>query len=362
MKCLVKCPGKRLGMICLLALSTVLVACGGAKKDESTMPGGDTAALTNPPEGFHTLTPNLIVSDVDAAVDYYTRAFGATKRFGMPGPDGQKTMHAEIQIGDSIVMLGAEMPEMGAKSPTTLGGTTGSLVYYVPDADAVIKAAADAGGKVQMQPEDMFWGDRWGTVIDPFGHQWDIATHKEDLTDEQIAQRMQAMMGGQAGTPTPGTPAKSHVREGYHSLTPTLTAHDAKALIAFYKQGLGAQEISVSPMPDGRIIHAELKIGDSLVMLADKFPEMGGETKSPKDLGGSPFALMVYVPDADATFQQAVSAGAEAREQPSDAFWGDRYAEISDPSGHLWGLATPKEKLTPEQIMERMKAQYGGGQ
>jgi PhnB protein len=352
-----------LGMICLLAFSTVLVACGGAKKDESTTPGGDTAALPNPPEGFHSVTPNLVVTDVDAAVDYYTKAFGATKLFGLPGPDGQTTMHAEIRIGDSVVMLGAEMPDMGAKSPKTLGGTTGSLVYYVPDADAVIKAAADAGGTVKMPAQDMFWGDRWGTVNDPFGHQWDIATHKEELTDEQIGQRMQAMMSGQqGGQQTPGTPAKSHVREGYHSLTPTLVAHDAKALIAFLKQGLGAQEISVSPMPDGRIIHAELKIGDSIVTLADAFPEMGADAKSPKDLGGSPFALMAYVPDTDATFQQAVGAGAEARHQPSDAFWGDRYAEVSDPSGHLWGIATPKEKLTPEQIAERMKSQFGGGQ
>ena len=357
---------KRFGMISLFALSIALVACGGPKKDESTTPTGNTTALPNPPEGFHTLTPSLVVGDVDAAVDFYTKAFGATKRFAMPGPDGQKTMHAEIQIGDSIVMIGAEMPEMGARSPKTLGGTTGSLWYSVPDTDAVIKAAAAAGGTVKMQPEDMFWGDRWGQVVDPFGHQWDIATHKEDLTEEQITQRMQAMMGGQQGgaaaKPTPGTPAKSHIREGFHTLTPTLVADDAKALIAFYKQALGAQEVSVTPMPDGRILHAEIKIGDSMVMLGDKFPEMGSDVKSPKDLGGSPFALMAYVPDTDATFQQAVSAGAEAREQPSDAFWGDRYAEVSDPSGHLWGIATPKEKLTPEQIMERMKAQYGGAQ
>jgi PhnB protein len=353
---------KRIGLICLLAISTGLVACGGAKKDEATTPGGDSAALTNPPEGFHTLTPTLVVSDVDAAVDYYTKAFGATKRFGMPGPDGQKTMHAEIQIGDSIVMLGAEMPDMGAKSPKTLGGTTGSLWFYTPDVDAVVQAAAAAGGTVKMQPEDMFWGDRWGMVVDPFGHQWDIATHKEDLTEEQVMQRMQAAMGGQGGTPTPGTPAKSYIREGFHSLTPALVAHDAKALIAFYEKGLGAQQVSASPAPDGRILHAEIKIGDSMLMLADQFPEMGSDVKSPKDLGGSPFAVMAYVPDADATFQQAVSAGAEALEQPADVFWGDRYAEISDPSGHRWGIATPKEKLTPEQIMERMKAQYGGGQ
>jgi PhnB protein len=353
---------KRTRMFCLLALSAALAACGGAKKDEATTPGGgDTAALPNPPEGFHTLTPNLVVGDVDAAVEFYVKAFGATKRFALPGPDGQTTVHAEVQIGDSIVMLGAEMPEMGAKSPKTLGGTTGSLWYYVPDTDAVVAAAAAAGATVKMPAQDMFWGDRWASLVDPFGHQWDIATHKEDLTDEQIAQRMQAMMGGgQGGAPTPGTPAKSYIREGFHSLTPTLVAADAKALIAFYEQALGATDVEAMSMPDGRVMHAELKIGDSYLMLADAFPEMGTDAKSPKDLGGSPSSLMMYVPDADAAFQKTVGAGAEARQQPEDAFWGDRYAEISDPSGHVWGIATPRENLTPEQIAERMKAAYGG--
>jgi PhnB protein len=351
---------KRTGLIYLVALALFAAACGGAKKDEGTTPAGDTAALPNPPEGFHTIAANLVVSDVDAAIDFYTRAFGATKRFTLTGPQGQKTVYGEIQIGDSPVLLSAEMPEMGFKSPKTLGGTTGSLWYYVPDVDAVVKAAAAAGATVQMQPEDMFWGDRWGMVIDPFGHQWDIATHKEDLTKEQIMERMQAAMAGQAGTPAPGTPAKSYIPEGRHSLTPTLIAEDAKALIAFFEKGLGGQDASVSNSPDGRVLHAELRIGDSWLMLSDKFPEMGAQHKSPKDLGGSPFSLLVYVPDADATFQQAVGAGAETRQQPTDAVWGDRFAEITDPSGHLWGIATPKEKLTPEQISERMKAAFDG--
>jgi PhnB protein len=350
----------RTGLACMLALATALSACGGGKQSSSTTPAGDdtkAANLPNPPEGFFTLTPNLIVNDVDAAMDYYTKVFGATKRFGLPGPDG-KTMHAEIQIGDSIVMLGAEMAEMGAKSPKTLGGSPASLLYYVPDADAVIKAATDAGATVGMPAQDMFWGDRWGMIVDPFGHNWEIATHKEDLTDEQIGERMKAMMGQQV-TPTPGTPAKSHMRAGYHTLTPSLTAVDARALIAFYKQAFGAEELNVTPMPDGRIMHADVKIGDSILMLADKFPEMA-ESKTAKDLNGTPFALMVYVPDADATFQKATAAGGQAVEQPHDAFWGDRYGTVSDPSGNLWGIATPREQLTPEQIQERMKAMFGG--
>lgn len=346
----------RTGLACMLALA--LSACGGGKQSSSTTPaGGETDELPNPPAGFFTLTPSLTVADIDAAVDYYTKVFGATKRYSLPGPDG-KTIHAEIQIGDSIVMLGAEMPSMNARSPKTLGGSQGSLLYYVPDADAMIAAATDAGATVGMPAQDMFWGDRWGTIVDPFGHNWDIATHKEDLTEEQIAERMKAMYG-QPASPTPGTPAKSHQRDGYHTLTPALTAADTRALIAFYEQAFGAEELSVTPMPDGRIMHAEVKIGDSILMLADKFPEMA-QSKTAKDLGGSPFSLIVYVPDTDATFQKAVAAGAEAQMQPDDAFWGDRYAAIADPSGNLWGIATPKEQLTPEQIEERMKAQLGG--
>lgn len=342
----------------MLALATALSACGGGKQSSPTTPaGGEAAKLPNPPPGFFSITPTLVVNDVDAAVDYYTKVFGATKRYSLSGPDG-KTVHAEIQIGDSIVMIGPEMVEWGAKSAKTLGGSPGSLLYYVPDADATIKAATDAGATAGMPAQDMFWGDRWGSIVDPFGHNWDIATHKEDLTEEQIAERMKAMFGQQA-SPTPGTPAKSHQREGYHSLTPALTATDTRALIEFLKQAFGAEELSVTPMPDGRIMHAEVKIGDSILMLADKFPEMA-QSKTAQDLGGTPFALMVYVPDADATFQKATAAGAQARQQPEDAFWGDRYAEVHDPQGNHWGMATPKEQLTPEQIEERMKAAFGG--
>lgn len=349
----------RTGLACMLALATALSACGGGKQSSTTTPAdGDKAGtLQNPPAGFFTITPTLVVHDVDAAVDYYTKVFGATKRLSLSGPDG-KSVHAEIQIGDSIVMLGAEMPEMGARSPRTLGGSPASLHYFVPDADAMMKAATDAGATVRMPIADMFWGDRWGVVVDPFGHNWELATHKEDLTDEQMAERMKAMMG-QPAKPTPGAPAKSYMREGYHTLTPSLTAADAKALVAFCKEVFGAEEQGRMATPDGRIMHTEVKIGDSILMLADQFPEMA-ESKTAKDLGGSPLALMVYVPDADATFQKATAAGAAARQQPEDAFWGDRYAQVDDPSGNTWGIATPREELTLEQIQERMKAAFGG--
>jgi PhnB protein len=141
------------------------------------------------PAGFHTVTPYLVVRGAAKAIDFYKRAFGAEERMRMPGPEG-RVMHAEIQIGDSILMLSDEMPDMGSKSPQTLGGSPGSLFLYVQDVDRAFQRAVDAGAQVKMAVADMFWGDRFGQVVDPFGHEWGLATHKEDLTPQEIARRM----------------------------------------------------------------------------------------------------------------------------------------------------------------------------
>jgi len=143
------------------------------------------------PEGFHSVTPSLIVRDAPRAIDFYKKAFGAQELTRMPGPDG-KIMHAEIKIGDSIIFLGEENPQMGhVKSPQTLGGCTGTLNIYVPDVDQTFKQAVSAGGKETMPVADQFWGDRYGSLIDPFGYSWGVATHKEDLKPEEMGQRAQ---------------------------------------------------------------------------------------------------------------------------------------------------------------------------
>ena len=150
------------------------------------------------PEGYHTVTPYLIVKDAAKALDYYKKALGATERMRMAGPDG-KVMHAEMQIGDSVVMLADEFPQMGAKSPQTIGGSPVGICLYVNDVDALFKQAIAAGGKEERPVKDQFYGDRSGTLRDPFGHQWTIATHKEDLTPEQIGQRAEEFMKKQGG-------------------------------------------------------------------------------------------------------------------------------------------------------------------
>jgi PhnB protein len=146
------------------------------------------------PEGYHTVTPSLTIRDAARAIEFYRQAFGATELMRMPGPGG-KIMHAEIRIGDSIVMLSDEFPDMASRSPESLGGTPGSLFLYVEDVDAVMARATKAGAKVTLPAQEMFWGDRFGHVVDPFGHAWGIATHKEDLTPDEIVRRRDAAMG-----------------------------------------------------------------------------------------------------------------------------------------------------------------------
>jgi PhnB protein len=144
------------------------------------------------PEGYRTVTPYLIIKGAAKALEYYKKAFGATERVRMDGPDG-RIGHAEIEIGDSVVMLADEFPEMGAKGPQAIGGTPVGICLYVENVDAVFKQAIAAGGKEERPLANQFYGDRSGTLIDPFGHKWTIATHIEDVTPEEIGRRMAAM-------------------------------------------------------------------------------------------------------------------------------------------------------------------------
>ena len=148
------------------------------------------------PEGYHTLSPALAVRNAAEAIEFYKRAFGAQELFRMTAPDGQAVWHAEIQIGDSRLMLGDEMPDMGVRAPTSLGGSPVSLHLYVEDADATFQRALDAGATVSMPIEDAFWGDRYGKVTDPFGHEWSIAAHQEDVSEEEIRRRAQTFSCG----------------------------------------------------------------------------------------------------------------------------------------------------------------------
>ena len=144
------------------------------------------------PEGYHSVTPYLIVDGAAAAIEFYKKAFRATEVMRMPAPDG-RIGHAEIKVGDSHIMLADENAEMSARSPRTVGGTPVSLVLYVEDVDATVSRAVAAGAKLERPVEDKFYGDRMGGVVDPFGHSWYVGTHIEDVSPEEMKKRMAAM-------------------------------------------------------------------------------------------------------------------------------------------------------------------------
>jgi uncharacterized glyoxalase superfamily protein PhnB len=143
------------------------------------------------PDAYHTLTPRLAVSNADQAIDFYKRAFGAEEQGRMHGPDGQTVVHAALRIGSSMLHLNDDVPALGNRSPPALGGTSVGLHLYVEDADAAFQRAVSAGAEVKMPPSDMYWGNRVGIVVDPFGHLWAIASQKENLTYEEVARRAQ---------------------------------------------------------------------------------------------------------------------------------------------------------------------------
>lgn len=151
------------------------------------------------PKGFHSVTPYLVVDDANRAIEFYKRAFGAKEIMKMEAPGG-KIGHAEIQIGDSMIMLADAMPGSGNKSPRMLGGTAAGLMLYVQNVDSVFNQAVSAGAKVDQPLANQFWGDRYGKITDPFGHSWSLATHVEDVAPQEMAKRAKEAMAkmGQA--------------------------------------------------------------------------------------------------------------------------------------------------------------------
>lgn len=155
-----------------------------------------TASTKPIPEGYHTASPYLIVTNAAQAIDYYKQAFGATEIMRLANAEG-KIMHAEIRIGDSPIMLCDESPKCKAFSPRTIGDTSVSIFLYLEDVDAVVNRAVAAGATLVMPVADQFWGDRCGTITDPFGHKWSVATHVEDVSPEEIARRARELFGAE---------------------------------------------------------------------------------------------------------------------------------------------------------------------
>jgi uncharacterized glyoxalase superfamily protein PhnB len=245
-------------------------------------------------EGFHSVTPYIIIPGAAGFIDFLKGAFGATERFRVAKPGSDLIMHAEVTIGDCIVELADATPEFPP--------LPGAIHLYVPNVDAVHAQAVKAGGISKHDPADQEYGERGSFVKDAFGNHWYL------------------------GTPLGDEPAP----EGLRAVTPYFQPRDAGKMIEFLKQAFQAETIERFDAPDGTVLHAKMRIGDSIVEMSDAH----GEYQP------MPMTMHVYVPDTDKVYARALSAGATSLREPRDEPYGDRNSGVQDPFGNRWFIAT----------------------
>jgi PhnB protein len=298
------------------------------------------STVAEPVASVHTsASPRLTFKDAAKAIEFYKNAFGAqeTMRFEVSG----KIPHAEIKIGDSLMLVTEEWPEGGRFSPETLGNSPVMMALNVRDVDDFVSHAVGAGAKIVIPITDQFYGRREGTVQDPFGYLWSISTVTEEMSVEEMHRRMEAMSKGDRGAKKLGV---DPIPLGFHTVTPYMIAPDAEAILSFAKQAFGAEEtFRIAGGAGG--LHAETRIGDAMLM-------MGGGI-SGKPFSGKPnmTALHIYVKDTDAAYKKALQAGASSISEPQDHDYGERGASVKDPFGNFWYIATHKgETYVPKGL------------
>jgi len=292
--------------------------------------GGTKMTVTTEPRAavHQTATPRLRIKNAAAAIAFYEKAFGA--REVMRFSAGGSIPHAELAIGNSIIMLGEEAAEYGFPGPETLGGSPVGMHLYVEDADASVERAVAAGARLVTPVTNQFYGARSGMVADPFGYSWTIATRTEDLSVDEMQRRMAAMNAERQPRESP-----TFIPTGFRTVTPYLVVEDAPALIEFTRRVFDA-ELRHQASGSGGGIHAEVRIGDSMVMIG------GGGEGRPLGRPANPTALHVYVEDTDATYQRALDAGASSIGAPVDQAYGERSGGVKDRAGNVWYIATAK--------------------
>lgn len=285
------------------------------------------------PEFGVTATPYLSVRGASAAISFYEKALGATVLSRIDQPDG-RVGHAELSISGAKIYLADEFPEIDFRSPDSFGGSPVRIHLDVPDVDASARRMVAAGATVMRAVADQFYGDRSGQFRDPFGYTWVLSTHKEDVSPEEVRRRAAA-----ESRQTPAMPVAEHekpvdpIREGFHSVTPYLVISNAARWLDFVKQAFGAEELFRAKRPGAEdiIMHAEVKIGDSMIEVADANPQFPA----------MPCTLTLRVADPDAVFNRAIAAGADPVEPVRDQPYGTRAGTVRDASGNNLHIFTP---------------------
>jgi len=285
------------------------------------------------PEFRVSATPYLSVRGASAAISFYEKALGATVLSRIDQPDG-RVGHAELNIGGAKIYLADEFPEIDFRSPQSLGGSPVRVHLDVPDVDESARRMVAAGATVVRPVADQFYGDRSGQFRDPFGYTWTLSTHKEDVSPEEMRRRVAAESQRAPKAPA-ASPEKAAnpVREGFHTVTPYLIIPHAADWIGFVTRAFGAEERFRAKRPGAEdvIMHAEVKIGDSMIELADaneQFP-------------ATPCTLLLRVGDPDAVYARAVEAGATVFDPVTDHDYGSRGGTVKDASGNRWHIFTP---------------------
>ena len=284
--------------------------------------------------------PRLAFKDAAKAIEFYKKAFGAIEK--MRFDTGSGIPHAEILIGDSVVMLCEEWPEGGRYSAETLGSSPVGMSIQVPDVDAFAERAVAAGARLQGKIADQFYGKREGTLLDPFGYAWSVSTIREEMPVEEMQRRFRAVM--QEGEPK--KPAVNPIPPGFRTVTPYMIAQDGPAILEFAKQAFGAEEMFRAVGSAGGL-HGEVRIGDSMLMMGGGIP--GQEFRATANT----HAIHLYVHDCDAVYERALRAGATSIDEPRDQEYGERSASVKDPAGNLWYIATHQGKTyRPEGLAD----------
>ena len=270
--------------------------------------------------------PRIAFKSAAKAIDFYKAAFGAkeTMRFELEG----QIPHAELMIGDSVILVTDEWPEGGRFSAETLGNSPVAMALSVPNVDAFFQHAVDAGATIVYPVKDQFYGRREGTLRDPFGYLWSVSTITEEISVEEMHRRM-------GEPPQKPKPAVDPVPKGYRTVTPYVVVQNAAALLDFMKDTFRGEEVFRSIGGAGGI-HAEVRIGDSMLMVGGGGPELAWRGQS------KPQAFHIYVHDCDATYQRALEAGAKSIAEPVDQSYGERSGSVQDSGGNNWYIATFK--------------------
>lgn len=332
----------------------------------ATMATGAATRAGSESREQQTAIPCLCFRDAARAIEFYKQVFGVEESFRLT--EQEKLGVAEIRIGNTKFLISREAPEYGAAggtSPETLGGSTVRFKIMVADADATASRMLAAGSRVIRPVADQFYGDRAGQIADPFGYTWIVAMHKEDVSTQEMQQRLDAwtkqpsapleeqsledqnleeksveekMSSNPATSKTEvsGTEAVkpvNYIREGFRTVSPYILVGGAAKFIEFLTQAFGAEEKGRVPVPGGKIMHAEVQLGDSTIEMSD-----GND-----QFGPSPVTIHLTVPDADAAYRRALQAGATSLYEPSMQFYGEYEGGVRDPFGNEWYI-TPQAK------------------